>query len=222
MITLALADDESLFRTGIRLLTEDFDDVQVVMEAENGKDLLEQLSHLETVPDILLLDLNMPKLNGIEAAKILHKEYPDLRVIVLSSYFDRSFITNMIELGAASYLAKNTEPDEMELTIREVANKGFYYSQTVLNIMRENMLKKGKLRRSSAFQIEITQREREILQLICEQYTTAEIGKKLFISPRTVDGHRNNLLTKLDCRNTAGLVVYALQNQLVKVLPKKF
>lgn len=221
MIMLALADDEALFRTGIRLLIEDFEGMQVVWEAQDGKDLLDKLAQNETIPDILLLDLNMPKLNGVEAAKIIQKEYPSLSMIVLSSYFDRSFVNNMIELGAVSYLVKNTDPDEVELTIREVMEKGFYYNQAVLGFMRENMLKKGKLKQSS-FETTLTQRESEILQLICEQYTTAEIGNKLFISPRTVDGHRNNLLTKLDCRNTAGLVVYALQHQLVDIPLRKF
>ena len=126
----------------------------------------------------------------------------------------------MIELGAAAYLPKNTEPEIVEKTIREVQDKGFSYGDKIMEVIRENMLAKSKPK--AVFQEKLSNRESEILQLICEQYKTSEIAKKLYISPRTVDGHRNNLLMKLNCRNTAGLVVYAIQNQIVKVSPSKF
>jgi len=222
MISIALADDEALFRRGMNFLIEDFEEMEVVWEVGDGKELLDKLAEVDTLPDVLLLDLNMPEINGIEAAKIMREEYPDLRIVVLSSYFQKSFIVNMIEIGAASYLPKNTEPDEMERTIREVADKGFFYTQKVMEVIRQSMMDKGRPKEPVPFQVEITNREREILQLICDQYTTSEIAKKLYISPRTVDGHRNNMLQKFGCRNTAGLVVYALQNKLVSPTPGRF
>ncbi len=217
VINIGIADDEALFRKGLKLLLEDFNDIKVILEAEDGQDLLERLQKETNHPEILLLDLKMPRLNGIETAKILREKYQDLKIIILSTHYSKAFIINMIEIGAASYLPKNTVPEEVAATIRAVADKGFYYSNEVLEIMRENMMNKNIPKLKTPFEIEVTQREREVLQLICEQMTTSEIADKLYISPRTVDGHRNNLLSKLDCRNTAGLVVYAMQNGLVEI-----
>jgi len=219
-ISLAIADDETLFRKGMTFLIEDFEGVEVILEAENGRDLLDKLSASAQLPNVLLLDLNMPELNGVETAKQLQKHYPEIRIIIISTYYSKQFILNMIELGAASYLPKNSTPIEVERTVREVAEKGFSYNDKVMEVIRENMVKKA--RPKPAFTPQLTEREQEILQLICEQYTASEIAEKLFISPRTVDGHRNNLLQKLNCRNTAGLVVYALQNKLVSISPDAF
>ena len=162
----------------------------------------------------------MPVLNGVETAKLLQKDFEQMKVIILSTYYSKKFILNMMELGASGYLPKDSLPEEVEKTIREVVEKGFSYSDKVMEVIRENMFKKSRPKPS--FNVQLSDREKEILQLICEQYTAAEIAEKLFISPRTVDGHRNNLLQKLNCRNTAGLVVYALQNQLVQVSPDTF
>jgi len=221
MIKVAIADDEVLFRKGICLLLDDYEDIQVSLEAANGQDLLDQLSQLDELPDLVLLDLNMPELNGVDTAKILKSQYPDMNIIILSTHFSAGIIFSLIELGVASYLAKNTDPDLMAQTIREVKQHGFYYTPEIQKIIRDNIGTKRK-QTSSVFNVNLTKRELEILQLICEQFTNAEIGKKLFISSRTVEGHRNKLLNKLDCRNSAGLVAYALQHDLVKLPPKHF
>lgn len=220
MIHLALADDETLFRKGMRILIEGFEGMEVVLEAEHGQDLLDKLATADPLPNVLLLDLNMPQLNGVETAKQLQRDYPSLRVIVLSTYFSKKFILSMVELGASSYLAKNSAPEAVETSIREVFDKGFSYSDPVMEVIRENMVKKMKPKPS--FGPQLTERELQVLQLICEQKTAQEIAETLFISVRTVDGHRNNLLQKLNCRNTAGLVVYALQHNLVDVPPDAF
>lgn len=217
-LTIAIADDEALFRKGLKLLIEDYDGLQVILDAEHGQHLLDQLA-TDILPDILLLDLKMPVLNGIETAKILREKYPSIKIIVLSTHFSKAFILNMIELGASAYLPKNSSPGEVVETIRAVNNKGFHYNSEVMEVIRENMMKKNLPRNKPDLGEELTKREKEILQLICEQFTTAEIAEKLYISPRTVDGHRNNLLAKLGCRNTAGLVVYALQNDIVQLPP---
>jgi len=214
-IKIALADDETLFRRGMKLLLEGDERIQVVLEAEDGVHLLEQLKVTKDLPDVLLLDLKMPKMNGIEVAKVLQVEYPSLKTIVISTHFSRAFIINMVELSAVAYLPKNSEPKEVMETIIAVYEKGFYYNNEVLSIIRENLISKKKPK--AHFSVELTAREKEVLQLICEQYTATEIAEKLFISSRTVDGHRNNLLLKLDCRNVAGLVVQALQHNIVKV-----
>ncbi len=220
MIKVAIADDEALFRKGMGMLIDDFEGIKFILEGGNGQELLDNLAIAKEMPVVVLLDLNMPVLNGIDTAKILKEKYPELRIIILSTYFSKAFVINMIEIGAASYLPKNTSPEEVEQTIREVADKGFCYNQAIMEIIRENMIQKTRPKINIPFQIDLTAREKEVLQLICEQYKTAEIGEKLFISPRTVDGHRNKLLEKTGCRNTAGLVVFAIQNNLVKINPE--
>ncbi|AEE49389.1 response regulator transcription factor [Haliscomenobacter hydrossis] len=222
MIQIALVDDEALFRKGMKLLLEDYEGITVMLEAQDGEHLLQQLRQASTLPDVLLLDMKMPNLNGVDTAKVLQEAFPTLKIIVLSTYFSKAFIVNMIELGAGAYLPKNANPDEVVATIREVYSNGFSYNQAVLEVIRDNMLQKSKPKMPLSFGVDITSREKEILQLICEEYTTSEIAEKLFISPRTVDGHRNNLLEKLSCKNVAGLVVYAIQYQLVKINPETF
>jgi DNA-binding NarL/FixJ family response regulator len=216
-VLIAIADDEALFRRGMRLILEDYPGMKVVLEAENGQDLLDKIRASDELPDVLLLDLKMPVMGGIEAAEVIRREFPSILIVVISSHFSKAFIINMIEIGASAYLGKNTAPDEVVETIRMVREKGFYYNTSVMAIIRENIMAPMQGKYSRDLQVEITNREKEVLQLICEEYTTQEIADRLFLSVRTVDGHRNNLLSKLGCRNTAGLVVYALQNGLVKI-----
>jgi DNA-binding NarL/FixJ family response regulator len=216
-IHIAIADDEALFRRGMRLILEDQADFSVMLEAENGQDLLQKIRLSDTLPDALLLDLKMPVMSGIEAAEVIRKEFPSVMIVVISSHVSKAFILNMIEIGAASYLGKNADPDEVAETIRMVCEKGFFYNALVMEVIRESISGKAAIKPQRSFEVELTSREREVLQLICEECTTQEIAEKLFISNRTVDGHRNNLLSKLGCKNTAGLVVYALRNELVKL-----
>lgn len=221
MIKIALTDDEALFRKGMRSLIEDFEGMEVILEAASGTDLLQQLANTTPLPDVLLLDLNMDNLNGIETAKVIQKDYPSIKVIILSSYFSKAFVINLIEMGSSAYLPKNALPEEVAQTIQEVVIKGFSYNDAVMQIIRENMVQKNRPKLKTPFKISLTKREQEVLELICNQATTAEIAKQLFISTRTVEGHRNNLLQKLGCRNTAGLVVFALQHQLVQINPDR-
>ena len=214
-IQIAIADDEGLFRRGIRLILESYPDINVLFEAENGEDLLKKIRTSADLPDVLLLDLKMPVMNGIEAAEIIRREFPSILIVVISSHISKAFILNMIETGASSYLGKNADPEEVVETIRLVREKGFYYNAYVMEVIRENMTAKNIIKPQRTFEPELTTRELEVLQLICKEYTTQEIGKQLFISSRTVEGHRNNLLSKLGCRNTAGLVIYAYQHNLV-------
>ena len=214
-VSVAIADDEELFRRGIRLILNDYPDIRVLFEAENGEELLAKIRSAPDPPDVLLLDLKMPVLGGVEAARIIREQFPSIQIVVLSSYVSKAFIVNMIEIGAASYLSKNEHPDEVVATIRQVCFRGFYYNTMVMEVIRENMMNKPGSQNTGAAGTELTAREREVLQLICEELTTQEIGERLFISHRTAEGHRNNLLSKLGCRNSAGLVVFAIQHKLV-------
>jgi DNA-binding NarL/FixJ family response regulator len=213
-IKLLLADDEELFRKGISFLLQRQDNIQILYEANNGSEVVEYLKSSSIHPDIILMDLKMPLLNGVEATKLINKEFPSIKIIALTSYNTKSFIANMIEIGAASYIVKNSTPEEMITTINQVIEKGFYYNEEVLNVIQENLITNN--RKNIFFEdIILTKREREILELICYQNSTQQIADKLFISPRTVEGHRNNLLLKTDSQNSAGLVVFAIQNKIV-------
>ncbi|HKO78457.1 MAG TPA: response regulator transcription factor [Flavobacterium sp.] len=215
-IKIILVDDEVLFRKGISFLISREENIEVIFEASDGVELIDFLKGDNPKPDIVIMDLKMPLLNGIEATKIIHRDFSDIKIIALTSYDSKSFIANMIDVGAVSYLVKNTTPQELFATINEVSTKGFYYSEYVMDIIQNDLIanKKTKCSFDTSF---ITSRELEVLQLICKQKSTVEIGEKLFISPRTVEGHRNNLLLKTESKNIAGLVVYAIQNAIVSL-----
>ncbi|MBP93972.1 MAG: DNA-binding response regulator [Flavobacteriaceae bacterium] len=215
-ITIAIADDELLFRQGLISILERESDISIVFDAQDGNDLMNQLRATANPPEIIITDLKMPGLNGVEATKLIRKEYPNIKIIALTSYFSKPFIINMISIGAVAYLAKNSTPKLMLTTIREVAEKGFYYDPQVMKFIHEGLLTQNEKNTKSNFDTTyFTRREKEVLNLICKQYTTNEIGEKLFISPRTVEGHRNNLLIKTESKNLAGLVVYAIRQKLV-------
>jgi DNA-binding NarL/FixJ family response regulator len=221
-IKLALADDELLFRQGLRAILGREKEFDVLFDATDGKDLMEQLRACEVKPEVILTDLKMPELNGVEATKLIHKEFPDIKIIALTSYFSKPFIVNMISIGAVAYLAKNSSPKLMVKTIKEVHEKGFYYDSQVLKFIQEGLLNPSEKKLKSNFDTTyFTKREKEVLELICKQHTTNEIAEALFISPRTVEGHRNNLLLKTESKNIAGLVVYAIQHKIVD-LDSKF
>lgn len=215
-IKIILADDEELFRKGVSFLLQREENIEILYEASNGKELIDFLNENDTYPDIILMDLKMPLINGVEATKMILKNFAGVKIIALTSYNTKSFIANMIDVGAASYLVKSASPKEMIDTINEVALKGFFYNQTVLQVIQEDIIKSSTTRSllDSEF---FTVREKEILQLVCEQYNTSEIAEKLFISSRTVEGHRNNILLKSGTRNVAGLVVYAIQNKIISL-----
>ncbi|PAM93982.1 DNA-binding response regulator [Flavobacterium sp. IR1] len=213
VIKIALVDDEVLFRKGISFLLQREENIEIIFEASNGEELISNLKNNDLKPDIIVMDLKMPILNGVEATKIIRKSYPEIKIIALTSYDTKAFIANMIQVGAVAYLIKNTTPKDLIHTINEVSRKGFYYSYTVLKTIQDTIIssKTNKGNLETGF---LSPREIEILQLICQQKTTTEIADQLFLSPRTVEGHRNNLLLKTESRNIAGLVVYAIQNEI--------
>lgn len=218
-VSIAIADDENLFREGIMGMLETEADFTFLFEAENGKQLLQKLEMFsDNLPDVILMDLKMPEMNGVESTRAIKQHYPNLKIIALSSYYSKSFILNMVDAGVVGYLPKDCKKDELIETIRKVYTKGYYYNDVVMELLNENMLHGNKTTVKSTFdKLYLTKKEKEVLELICAQYTTQEIAEKLFISPRTVDGHRNNLLQKTDCKNTAGLVVFAIQNNIIDI-----
>lgn len=212
---IAITDDEALFRKGMEMILSDCDDCEVVFEAENGQELLDRLETTEKAPDVILLDLQMPVMDGVDTLKALQEKYSELKVIVLTSHYNASMILRLVEEGASAFLPKNVDPDELVRTIQNVIDKGFHYNSYIVQLLRERMLF-GKPRTLVLVE-ELTKREKEILLLICDQYTNKEIADKLFISSRTVEGHRNKMLEKTRSKNTVGLIIYAIENGLVSV-----
>ncbi|MBK6543164.1 MAG: response regulator transcription factor [Flavobacteriales bacterium] len=212
MIRLALADDQRLFRYGMAMLLRDMADVQVVLECANGEELLSGLKR--TPVDIVLLDLEMPVLDGIETTKRIKHDFPQVKVLILSTHDEDKFITHLMELGANGYMLKNAEPDEIDTAIRSVHANGFYFSELVSRVLLHGLVKKKQVKPTFNDIDPLSERELEVLRGICQELTTAEIAEKIFVSPRTVDFHRNNLLLKTGARNAAGLVVYAMTKGL--------
>ena len=210
MIKLALADDQNLFRKGMSMLLRELDGMEVTLECANGKDLLKAIG---VVPvDIVLLDLEMPVMDGVETMKRMRTDHPEVKVLVLSMHSEEKFIVHMMELGANGYLLKTAEAAEVETAIRSVAESGYYFSDMVSQVMLQGLVKKEKVRPYFNVVDPLSERELEVLKLICAEKTTPEIAEQLFLSPRTVEGHRNNILLKTGARNVAGLVVFAMTN----------
>ncbi|MBL0144400.1 MAG: response regulator transcription factor [Chitinophagaceae bacterium] len=217
-ITISLVDDQHLFRNGLASLIISIPEFRLLSEAENGKVFLEQLQNANELPDIALIDMHMPEMNGVELNEVLQKKYPAIKVLVLSVYDQERFIGKMIEAGACGYLTKNCEIDELILAINSTYKNGFYFNQASLQAMRKAaQYKTSDIKNLNNIEIELTSRETEILTLLCKEHTNSEIGEMLFISSRTVEGHRNRLLQKTGCRNTAGLVIFAIKNNLYSI-----
>lgn len=208
MIRLALADDQLLFRRGLVMLLRDMEGVQVVFECGNGEELLTGMR--DNPIDIVLLDLEMPVMDGIQTLGHLRKEYPEVKVIVLSTHNKEQFIAQAMDSGAAGYMLKSADTDEIESAIRSVRESGYYYSDRVSHVMLHGLVKRQKVKPTFYEVDPLSDRELEVLRAICQGLTNTEIAGKLFISPRTVEGHRNNMLLKTGAKNTAGLVVYAM------------
>lgn len=215
VINVVIADDEELFRVGIAYILSRDKEINILYEATNGKELLDFLASCDPLPDIIITDIKMPELNGVEVTKVISQVYPDVGIIALTTYNTNSFIRNMIGVGASAYLVKNSSPDKVLHTLKQVYYNGFYYDKDVMEILNETKYSKGAGEKSVFDDTFLTPREKEILELICKQLTTHEIGEKLFISPRTVEVHRKNLLEKTGVKNIAGLVVFAMKNDLV-------
>lgn len=216
-IRVSLADNEPLFRKGVSLLLKSRRDIEVVFEASNGKELLGLLERSRNKPDIIIMDIDMPIINGMEATKIIQNDFPDIKIIILTNYRTKAFIANLIHLGAASYIVKSATPQELVNAVHEVYRSGSYYDDGILKAIKAQPYFLPKRKISEFHPQRLTNREVQVLKLICRQYTSLEIANKLFLSPRTVEGHKSNLLRKTECKNMIGLIVYALLHDHVSM-----
>jgi len=202
-----IADDHTLFRQGLKLILEDIENIAVIADVANGKELVEIAGVLE--PDLIIMDINMPFVNGIEASRLLLRDNPDLKILVVSMYGDEQYYNSVIENGVKGFILKDAENSEFKVALNLILNGKTYFSQELL-------LKLIRNRQTNA-QISLTQRELEILRLICEGLNSMEIAGKLFLSERTVENHRANLLDKTGCRNSLSLALFAFRNNLVDI-----
>ncbi len=210
-LTIILVDDHQLFREGLRLLLSNFNYIGKIDEAADGKQFLSLLA--ERQPDIVFMDVDMPEMNGIEATRKALQIYPELNVIALSMYSDEEYYTKMIKAGAKGFILKNSGIREVETAMQHVLEGKNYFSQEILSGLLHNINRKYQ----STGPGELSERETEVLFHICKGFSNQEIAEKLFISKRTVDKHRENLLLKTASKNTAGLVMYAIKNGIVDV-----
>ncbi|HRD57261.1 MAG TPA: response regulator transcription factor [Ferruginibacter sp.] len=212
-IKVAIADDHQIFRKGVILSLRSYTNIKFVMEAENGDDLIQKVP--EAMPDVILCDLKMPIKDGIDATKILTKTYPQIRVIILTMYEDDRFVGHLMDCGAAGYLLKNTEPSEIRKAIMDVMRTGFYLNPFVNKVLIKKNYSKQKFSPSLNSEIALSEREKEVLTLVCMEFTATEIAQKMNISARTVEAIKDRLMERFGVKNSVGLVFYAMKNQLI-------
>jgi len=221
-ITVGLVEDQFLFRQGMKAILSAWMEIDVIFEAAEGYTVVDALKEAKTIPQVMLVDLSLPpngqrEFSGKDVTVALLKNFPDIKIIILSGHEDENFIAQLIECGAHGYLVKDCDPDEVHEAITSVSTKGSYINIRTLKAIQNNIGRKTKVRQINSAAEQLTKREVEILQLICDQFTTDEIAEKLFLSPKTVNGHRNSLLEKTGAKNVAGLVVYAIRNGIAQV-----
>lgn len=213
-IKYAIADDHKIFRRGIISALADTPELKLVFEAENGKELLNALP--KNKPDVILLDLKMPEMDGIETAQQIRKTDDDVKIIVISMYDDEKYVIHLMEIGANGYLLKNAEPEEIKTAIFTAYENGYYFNDFVNKALLKKITHRSQVKPVFNKNVELTDRELEVLKLICQEHTATEIANLIFLSPRTVEGIRTKLLEKIGVKNTAGLVMYAVKNKIVE------
>lgn len=219
MIKVLLVDDHKIIRDGLRALFKPSDGIQVVGECEDGDQVLDFCK--ENPVDVILMDINMKRKGGIETTELMVQEFPDVKIIALSMYSEESFISKILKAGAISYVLKSAGKADIISAIQAAHEGKSYFDKDVAEVMMSKYLRMdaSKKQKSSQFLIsvdDLTKREIEVIKLITEELTTSEISEKLFISPRTVDSHRRNLLQKIGVKNTAGLVKFALFYKIIE------
>lgn len=202
LIQLAIVDDHELFRKGLVSILNEFSAFQIIIEADNGKALIDKINSRNEIPDVILLDISMPQLNGYETARLLRKKWPDLKVLILSMYNDEHAIIRMLNIGVNGFLSKDATPEEVKNVILEIYKHGFYYTPFVSQYFSLNISENNKSK--------LTDRELEFLSFCPTDLSYCEIAKKMGISSRTVENYYNKLYNKLHVKNRVGLALTAI------------
>lgn len=205
---MIIADDHQLFRSGMSLLVESFKAVGNVRQASNGKEVINLIK--EKKPHVVLMDIEMPVMNGLEASEYIIRHFDEVKIIAVTSHKSDTFIIHMLEAGVHGYLLKEADPEEVEKAIESVVERDFFHNDLIISVMRKGLMKKAD-RPSILSKKELTEREVQVIKLICKEKTNQEIGEELFISPRTVEKIRASAINKLGVKGTVGLVKYAIE-----------
>lgn len=221
-IRLAIADDHVLFRRGMASILKGAKGISLVMQAGNGQELVEMIQNTarDFIPEVILMDLKMPVMDGITATKFLKSRYPEIKIIVLSMHDEEKFIVHLVEAGAHGYLLKDAEPDEVEKAIRTVVREGHCFNENVTAVMMRKMVSAVKEKKHPEMLIPssvcLTPRELLVLKMIREGFTTLEIGDKMCLSDRTIEGYRTRIMRKTDTKNSTEMVAFALKHKLLE------
>lgn len=212
-ITIAIADDYKIFREGLKKCFASDNTLEVILEAENGRELIDGFK--KNIPDVVIMDLKMPVMDGMEATRIIHKEFPAVKVLVVTMYGEERFIIKLMDMGANGYLLKNTEPEEIRRSVYAVHENGYYFNDGVNQDLLKKLSKKNDIRPSFNSAIELSVQELELLKLICHEKDEEDIAEAMNLAPAGVDTIRKRLIQKIGVRNNAGLVMYAIKNGIV-------
>jgi len=212
-IRLLIADDHEIFLDGLALMLGRQGDINLVGQAEDGKEMIELAEKLH--PDIIITDIRMPRMDGIQATRLLLQKFPDLKIIALSMFDEDNLIVDMLEAGAKGYLLKNADKKEILEAIQTVYRDSIFYCKHTSARLASMIVKSRFDPQKKKKEISFSDREKEIIKLICRQNTAQQIGDQLFLSKRTVEGYRVKIMEKMDVKNTAGVVIFALKNNLV-------
>ena len=212
-ISIVIVDDHTLFRSGVSTLISEFEEIDVVFVASNGRELQHQLSP-DNLPDIILMDITMPVMDGYETTKWVTTQYPQIRVLALSMFDDEKSIINMLKAGACGYLLKESSPSDLFEAIKITKEKGLFINENVSGRMLVSLRQNSQ---ASSANVQPTQKEMEFLQYCSTELTYKEIADKMNVSPRTVDNYRESLFSKLNIKSRTGLVVYAIKNSLISI-----
>lgn len=212
-IQVAIADDHSLLRNALARLINGFEGYSVVMEADNGKDLIAKIAQ-SVLPDVVLLDVNMPEMDGFETTQWLHKKYPQVKVLALSMLSDERTIIKIFRLGAKGYLLKNTDPPELKNALDSIMNKNVYLSEYVSGKLVSGLHNNVDVDLKETV---LNEKEREFLRWTCSELSYKDIAEKMYLSPRTIDDYRQSLFNKLKVHSRVGLVMYAIKNGIAEI-----
>lgn len=207
--SIVIVEDHVLLSQAISILVNSFANFKVLYLCKNGKELTTKLKTSENIPEIVLMDVNMPIMNGIETTEYLKKNYPDIKVIALSVEEEEDTIIKMLRAGAKGYLLKDVEKSILETALNQVISHGYYHTRDVSNILINTLSEDYKNSKNL-----LKERELEFLKLLCTELTYKEIAEKMFLSPKTIDGYRDSLFNKLQVKNRIGLVIYAIKNKI--------
>jgi two-component system invasion response regulator UvrY len=211
-----LVDDHVLLRNGLANLIKSFGDYTILFEADNGKKFIEKLK-AKQLPDIVLMDINMPEMDGYETTLWLKNNHPEVNVLSLSMYDNENSVIRMFKAGAKGYILKDCHPSELKTALNAVATKGFYYSEMVTGKLIHTVNSLDEEDNQMKSMIKLNERELQFLKLACTELTYKEIADKMFLSPRTIDGYRDDLFQKLNIKTRVGLVMYTIKNGIVNL-----